>query len=229
MFSFWFVFLALVVCCQIASFLFAASSKWSWRPIWSWSDHTKVQKGPVHQGITFSSSTMIHVFQSICFGCKQTKLNFRRSGSSWQRTTWVTLSSASAQTTTLLNRPPRPALTGSLPFTITAEPTMTQLLCRYLLEQSNGVGPSYFPGPGNRVFETQYQVLFKIFSHFGFEDHYQFLSFPCFQLPKDLTCVQCVFQWRYIAANNWGEFFSSWWCSLWGSPYIVAWDYVLQI
>ena len=27
----------------------------------------------------------------------------------------------------------------------------------------------------------------------------------CFQLPNDLTCVQCVFQWRYIAANNWGE------------------------
>ena len=40
---------------------------------------------------------------------------------------------------------PRPAL-------------ITHLLLRYLLEQSSGVGPSYFPGPGNRVFETQYQV-----------------------------------------------------------------------
>ena len=52
---------------------------------------------------------------------------------------------------------------------------------RYLLEQAGGSGPSYYPGPGNRVFETQYL------------------------LPKDLTCAQCVFQWRYIAANNWGE------------------------
>jgi len=53
-------------------------------------------------------------------------------------------------------------------------------LDRYLLEQAGGSGPSYYPGPGNRVFETQYL------------------------LPKDLTCAQCVFQWRYIAANNWG-------------------------
>jgi len=61
-----------------------------------------------------------------------------------------------------------------------AKPATQACLDRYLLEQSSGVGPSYFPGPGNRVFETQYQ------------------------LPNDLTCVQCVFQWRYIAANNWG-------------------------
>ena len=110
------------------------------------------------------------------------------------------------------------------------------LLIRYLLEQSNGVGPRYFPGPGNRVFETQYQVLFKILNHFGFETQDQFwskffifLSLTCFQLPKDLTCVQCVFQWRYIAANNWGEFFSSWRCPLWESPSMLAWDYVLQV
>ena len=25
-----------------------------------------------------------------------------------------------------------------------------------------------------------------------------------YQLPKDLTCRQCVFQWRYVAGNNWG-------------------------
>ena len=181
MFSFWFVLLALVVCCQIASFLFAASSKWSWRPIWSWSDHTKVQKGPVHQGITFSSSTMIHVFQSICFGCKQTKLNFRRSGSSWQRTTWVTLSSASVQTTTLLNPPLRLASTGSPPL-FTPEP---KLLFRYLLEQSNGVGPRYFPGPGNRVFETQYQV-----GNIFFETQYQVGNIFCWKLIFLLSAAE---------------------------------------
>jgi len=42
-------------------------------------------------------------------------------------------------------------------------------------------GPNYYPGPGNKVFEMIYQ------------------------LPKGLTCTQCVFQWRYFAANNWGE------------------------
>lgn len=26
-----------------------------------------------------------------------------------------------------------------------------------------------------------------------------------YQLPKDLTCRQCVFQWRYVAGNNWGK------------------------
>ena len=36
-------------------------------------------------------------------------------------------------------------------------------------------------GPGNKIFEMHYQ------------------------LPPDLTCQQCVFQWRYIAGNNWGE------------------------
>lgn len=39
----------------------------------------------------------------------------------------------------------------------------------------------YYPGPGTKVFEMHYQ------------------------LPKDLTCRQCVFQWRYVAGNNWGE------------------------
>ena len=38
----------------------------------------------------------------------------------------------------------------------------------------------------------------------GCEDFDSKLIFS-FQLPKDLTCAQCVFQWRYIAANNWGE------------------------
>ncbi|KAF7993704.1 hypothetical protein HCN44_010299 [Aphidius gifuensis] len=39
----------------------------------------------------------------------------------------------------------------------------------------------YYPGPGNRIFE-------------GY-----------FKLPDDLTCAQCVFQWKYIAGNNWGD------------------------
>lgn len=38
-----------------------------------------------------------------------------------------------------------------------------------------------YPGPGNRIFE-------------GF-----------FKLPDGLTCAQCVFQWKYIAGNNWGD------------------------
>ncbi|KAK4319033.1 hypothetical protein Pmani_010012 [Petrolisthes manimaculis] len=25
------------------------------------------------------------------------------------------------------------------------------------------------------------------------------------QLPSHLTCTQCVFQWRYVAGNNWGQ------------------------
>ena len=40
----------------------------------------------------------------------------------------------------------------------------------------------YHVSPGNRIFEMQYQ------------------------LPKGLTCQQCVMQWRYIAGNNWGEY-----------------------
>lgn len=26
-----------------------------------------------------------------------------------------------------------------------------------------------------------------------------------YQLPDDLTCTQCVLQWRYVAGNNWGN------------------------
>ncbi|XP_023332921.1 uncharacterized protein LOC111704804 [Eurytemora carolleeae] len=52
-------------------------------------------------------------------------------------------------------------------------------LDQYILRRVSG-GPDYYPGPGNRIFEIIYQ------------------------LPKDLTCTQCVFQWRYIAGNNWG-------------------------
>ena len=43
----------------------------------------------------------------------------------------------------------------------------------------------YMVGPGNKIFEMHYQ------------------------LPSDLTCQQCVFQWRYIAGNNWGKYYSN--------------------
>ena len=39
----------------------------------------------------------------------------------------------------------------------------------------------FYPGPGTKVFEMHYQ------------------------LPKELTCRQCVLQWRYVAGNNWGR------------------------
>eukprot|EP00090_Calanus_glacialis_P002597 TRINITY_DN11942_c0_g1_i3.p1 TRINITY_DN11942_c0_g1~~TRINITY_DN11942_c0_g1_i3.p1 ORF type:complete len:523 (+),score=102.89 TRINITY_DN11942_c0_g1_i3:95-1663(+) len=60
------------------------------------------------------------------------------------------------------------------------KPATQTCLDKYTLELANGEGTHYYPGPGNRVFEMW------------------------FQLPKDLTCKQCVFQWRYVAANNWG-------------------------
>lgn len=39
----------------------------------------------------------------------------------------------------------------------------------------------YFLGPESKVYEMRYL------------------------LPPDLTCTQCVLQWRYIASNNWGR------------------------
>jgi len=61
------------------------------------------------------------------------------------------------------------------------KPATQTCLDKYTLELANGEGANYYPGPGNKVFEMW------------------------FQLPKDLTCKQCVFQWRYLAANNWGK------------------------
>ncbi|KAH0954937.1 hypothetical protein HN011_012323 [Eciton burchellii] len=55
-----------------------------------------------------------------------------------------------------------------------------ECLDQYLLRAENG-SARYYPGPGNRVFEAYYK------------------------LPDGLTCTQCVFQWRYIAGNNWGD------------------------
>ena len=60
-------------------------------------------------------------------------------------------------------------------------PASQTCLDRYLLQQINGEGGEFYPGPGNRVFQVW------------------------LQLPANLTCTQCVFQWRYFAANNWGE------------------------
>ena len=60
-------------------------------------------------------------------------------------------------------------------------PATQACLDRHVLQQTNGEGLQYFPGPGNQVFTVW------------------------LQLPADLTCSQCVLQWRYFAANNWGE------------------------
>ncbi|KAJ8676581.1 hypothetical protein QAD02_012368 [Eretmocerus hayati] len=49
-----------------------------------------------------------------------------------------------------------------------------------LLTGDNGTA-RYYPGEGNRIFEAEYK------------------------LPDGLTCAWCVFQWRYIAGNNWGQ------------------------
>lgn len=53
-------------------------------------------------------------------------------------------------------------------------------LDQHLLQSKNG-SIRYYPGPGNKIFEAFYK------------------------LPDDLTCAQCVFQWRYVAGNNWGD------------------------
>lgn len=53
-------------------------------------------------------------------------------------------------------------------------------LDQHVLRSATDGDPRYYPGPGTKVFEMHYQ------------------------LPKDLTCRQCVFQWRYVAGNNWG-------------------------
>ncbi|XP_046834456.1 uncharacterized protein LOC124431076 [Vespa crabro] len=55
-----------------------------------------------------------------------------------------------------------------------------ECLDKYLLRGEN-LTARYYPGPGNKVFEGYYK------------------------LPEGLTCRQCVFQWRYIAGNNWGD------------------------
>ncbi|KAK4323853.1 hypothetical protein Pmani_005492 [Petrolisthes manimaculis] len=60
-------------------------------------------------------------------------------------------------------------------------PVSNQCLDKYVLKQENGEGPRYFPGPGAKKFYAKYR------------------------LPRDVTCQQCVLQWRYVAGNNWGK------------------------
>lgn len=55
-----------------------------------------------------------------------------------------------------------------------------ECLDQHVLAGANGTA-RYYPGPGNQVFKAFYK------------------------LPEQLTCAQCVFQWRYIAGNNWGD------------------------
>ncbi|XP_012248143.2 uncharacterized protein LOC100746949 isoform X1 [Bombus impatiens] len=55
-----------------------------------------------------------------------------------------------------------------------------ECLDQHLLRSKNE-SIRYYPGPGNKIFEAFYK------------------------LPDDLTCAQCVFQWRYVAGNNWGD------------------------
>jgi hypothetical protein len=53
-------------------------------------------------------------------------------------------------------------------------------LNQYLLKNANGTA-RYYPEEVNKIFISYYK------------------------LPVGLTCKQCVFQWRYISGNNWGD------------------------
>ena len=65
---------------------------------------------------------------------------------------------------------------------LTRPPVFLGLNINSLLHNFSPLFYRYFPNPGNKVIEMHYQ------------------------LPKDLTCRQCVFQWRYVAGNNWGNY-----------------------
>ena len=71
-------------------------------------------------------------------------------------------------------------------------PASQACLNRHLLQQVDGSGSRFYPGEGNKVFDVE------------------------LELPPGLTCTQCVLQWRYVAANNWGKFYVNDW-SLMGS------------
>ncbi|XP_034948651.1 uncharacterized protein [Chelonus insularis] len=66
------------------------------------------------------------------------------------------------------------------PMTVKGKEVTQDCLDKTVLAMSNGTA-RYYPGPGNKIFETLYK------------------------LPDDLTCAQCVLQWRYVAGNNWGD------------------------
>ncbi|KAF8764488.1 hypothetical protein HNY73_022554 [Argiope bruennichi] len=54
-------------------------------------------------------------------------------------------------------------------------------LDQYLLELADGSGTKYYPSTRTGKFVVN------------------------LRLPQHLTCSQCVFQWTYTAANNWGR------------------------
>ena len=76
-------------------------------------------------------------------------------------------------------------------------------LDRHLLERVDGAGTRFYPGPGNKV-DIHSFIIHLIYSSLSFIDCPQVFEVKL-ELPPGLTCVQCVLQWRYVAANNWGE------------------------
>ena len=62
-----------------------------------------------------------------------------------------------------------------------ARPATQRCLDRHKLQLSDGGGVRYFPEP---AWNGKIQLRYR--------------------LPAALTCRQCVFQWRYVAGNNWG-------------------------
>ncbi|KAH0554629.1 uncharacterized protein LOC123263577 [Cotesia glomerata] len=69
---------------------------------------------------------------------------------------------------------------GVCPMTTRGREVTQECLSKNILKMKNGTA-RYYPGPGNKIFEAYYK------------------------LPEDMTCGQCVLQWRYVAGNNWGD------------------------
>ncbi|XP_008548003.1 uncharacterized protein LOC103571572 [Microplitis demolitor] len=69
---------------------------------------------------------------------------------------------------------------GVCPMTTRGQEVTQDCLNKNILTMKNGTA-RYYPGLGNKIFEAYYK------------------------LPSDLTCAQCVLQWRYVAGNNWGD------------------------
>ncbi|CAL4091323.1 unnamed protein product [Meganyctiphanes norvegica] len=59
-------------------------------------------------------------------------------------------------------------------------PVADECLDANVLKRADGSGHRYYPGPGAKKFYSNYR------------------------LPSDMTCKQCVLQWRYVCGNNWG-------------------------
>ncbi|CAL4060793.1 unnamed protein product, partial [Meganyctiphanes norvegica] len=60
-------------------------------------------------------------------------------------------------------------------------PVADECLDANVLKRADGSGHRYYPGPGAKKFYSNYR------------------------LPSDITCKQCVLQWRYVCGNNWGK------------------------